>query len=78
MDAIAISGVDISGIAALKDLHRKRKERRIHLVWVCRKSEIVDSLKPMGLFSERAKKVTYPSLRQAVNPSRLADSRTGL
>ena len=49
MDAIAISEVDTSGIASLKDLHAKLKERRIHLVWVCRKREIIVSLKPMGL-----------------------------
>ncbi len=67
IDAIPISDVDISGMAALKDLHRQLQERHINLVWAGRQSEIFDILKKMGLFTEQVKDLTYPTLRQAVN-----------
>ncbi|OUW41546.1 MAG: MFS transporter, partial [Synechococcus sp. TMED185] len=67
IDAVPISDIDINGLAVLKDLQQQLQRQNIALIWAGRQSEFLNLIAQIGENTDGLDKLTYPTLRQAVN-----------
>ena len=67
IDAVPISDIDINGLAVLKDLQQQLQRQNISLIWAGRQSEFLNLIAQIGENTDGLDKLTYPTLRQAVN-----------
>ena len=67
IDTIPISEIDINGVVVLKELKQRLASQNIELDLAGRHSEYVTRMRHMGEPTENVSKLTYPTLRQAMN-----------
>jgi MFS superfamily sulfate permease-like transporter len=66
VDAIPISGIDLTGLYALRDLRQRLEERGALLILAGRKTELLMWLRKAGLYRPEHEKWCFPTLRQAL------------
>ncbi len=72
LDAIPVSGADVTGLYALRDLQQELEARGVAFVIAGRKTEILVWLKEKGLYRPQMEERHYPTLRQALKAYRRA------
>lgn len=66
IDALPVTGSDITGLYALEDLHDELRRRGVELVIAGRRTQAVNWLKSVGMAEEEFADRFFPTLRQAV------------
>jgi MFS superfamily sulfate permease-like transporter len=70
IDAIPISGLDVTGLYALRDLTETFRARRITLILAGRRTEFLSLLREAGLYQPDHEDRLFPTLRQALKSYR--------